>query len=83
MMTSGTGVHYKSMIDAGAQVREVFLSWLNIHDLSPQMLAKEGWQTFFKGAGANILRGVAAAVTLSLYDKFQAVMFGKVYSGGQ
>jgi solute carrier family 25 (adenine nucleotide translocator) protein 4/5/6/31 len=36
----------------------------------------------FKGAGANILRGVAGAGVLSLYDKLQEVMFGKVYSGG-
>lgn len=36
----------------------------------------------FKGAGANILRGVAGAGVLSLYDKLQQVMFGKVYSGG-
>ncbi len=37
----------------------------------------------FKGAGANILRGVAGAGVLSLYDKLQEVMFGKVYSGGK
>jgi solute carrier family 25 (adenine nucleotide translocator) protein 4/5/6/31 len=36
----------------------------------------------FKGAGANILRGVAGAGVLSLYDKLQEVVFGKVYSGG-
>jgi hypothetical protein len=36
----------------------------------------------FKGAGANILRGVAGAGVLSLYDKMQELMFGKVYSGG-
>jgi solute carrier family 25 (adenine nucleotide translocator) protein 4/5/6/31 len=36
----------------------------------------------FKGAGANILRGVAGAGVLSLYDKIQQVLFGKVYSGG-
>jgi solute carrier family 25 (mitochondrial adenine nucleotide translocator), member 4/5/6/31 len=36
----------------------------------------------FKGAGANILRGVAGAGVLSLYDKLQEIMFGKVYAGG-
>ncbi|BGP44200.1 ADP/ATP carrier protein [Rhodotorula kratochvilovae] len=36
----------------------------------------------FKGAGANILRGVAGAGVLSMYDKLQELMFGKVYSGG-
>lgn len=30
----------------------------------------------------NILRGVAGAGVLSLYDKLQELMFGKVYSGG-
>ena len=65
-MTSGTGVNYKSMWDAGRQIA-----------------AKEGSQAFFKGAGANILRGVASAGVLSLYDKFQELMFGKVYKGGE
>lgn len=65
MMTSGAGVHYKSMFDAGAQI-----------------IQKEGTKSLFKGAGANILRGVAGAGVLSLYDKLQQVMFGKVYSGG-
>ncbi|KAN0100574.1 Mitochondrial carrier domain containing protein [Tylopilus felleus] len=65
MMTSGAGVHYKSMFDAGAQI-----------------VAKEGTKSLFKGAGANILRGVAGAGVLSLYDKLQQVMFGKVYAGG-
>ncbi|KAG6912005.1 hypothetical protein DXG01_000253 [Tephrocybe rancida] len=64
MMTSGSGVNYKSMFDAGSQI-----------------IAKEGTKSLFKGAGANILRGVAGAGVLSLYDKLQQVMFGKVYSG--
>ncbi|KAF7320372.1 MIZ zinc finger protein [Mycena kentingensis (nom. inval.)] len=65
MMTSGSGVNYKSMFDAGSQI-----------------VAKEGVKSLFKGAGANILRGVAGAGVLSLYDKLQELMFGKVYSGG-
>ncbi|KAJ7125632.1 mitochondrial carrier [Mycena crocata] len=65
MMTSGSGVNYKSMFDAGSQI-----------------VAKEGTKSLFKGAGANILRGVAGAGVLSLYDKLQELMFGKVYSGG-
>ena len=36
-----------------------------------------GVATLFKGAGANILRGVAGAGVLSLYDKLQEVLFGK------
>src|ERR1700760_3746488 len=66
MMTSGSGVNYKSMFDAGSQI-----------------IQKEGAKSLFKGAGANILRGVAGAGVLSLYDKLQEVMFGKVYSGGK
>jgi len=65
MMTSGTGVHYKSMFVAARVIFE-----------------KEGMKSFFKGAGANILRGVAGAGVLSLYDQLQMLMFGKVYAGG-
>jgi len=39
-------------------------------------------KSFFKGAGANILRGVAGAGVLSLYDKFQMIVFGKKFGGG-
>jgi len=65
MMTSGTGVHYKSMWAAASQI-----------------VSKEGTRSLFKGAGANILRGVAGAGVLALYDQLQMLMFGKVYSGG-
>jgi len=51
-------------------------------DAGSQIIAKEGVRSLFKGAGANILRGVAGAGVLSLYDKLQELMFGKVYSGG-
>ncbi|KAF9040589.1 mitochondrial carrier domain-containing protein [Panaeolus papilionaceus] len=65
MMTSGSGVNYKSMFDAGAQI-----------------IAKEGPKSLFKGAGANILRGIASGGVLSLYDQFQQIAFGKVYAAG-
>ncbi|KAJ7632770.1 mitochondrial carrier [Roridomyces roridus] len=65
MMTSGSGVHYSSMFDAGAQI-----------------MKKEGPKSLFKGAGANVLRGVASAGVLALYDKFQELWLGKVYSAG-
>lgn len=54
----------------------------NMFDAGRQIVAKEGTKSLFKGAGANILRGVAGAGVLSLYDKAQEVLFGKVYSGG-
>ncbi|SCV68047.1 BQ2448_168 [Microbotryum intermedium] len=63
MMTSGEKVHYKNMVDAGAQI-----------------VKAEGVASLFKGAGANILRGVAGAGVLSMYDKLQELLFGKVYS---
>lgn len=65
MMTSGEKVHYKNLIDCGAQI-----------------VKAEGVQSLFKGAGANILRGVAGALVLSFYDKLQELVFGKVYKGG-
>ncbi|KDN42611.1 mitochondrial carrier [Tilletiaria anomala UBC 951] len=51
-------------------------------DAGRQIVAKEGIKSLFKGAGANILRGVAGAGVLSGYDKLQELMFGKVYKGG-
>ncbi|KAJ3716258.1 mitochondrial carrier [Lentinula guzmanii] len=54
----------------------------SMFDAGRQIVAKEGTTSLFKGAGANILRAVAGAGVLSLYDKAQELMFGKVYSGG-
>jgi solute carrier family 25 (adenine nucleotide translocator) protein 4/5/6/31 len=42
-------------------------------DCGAQILKKEGVASFFKGAGANILRGVAGAGVLAGFDKFQKV----------
>jgi len=42
----------------------------------------EGWQSLFKGAGANILRGIAGAGVLAGYDKLQLIVFGKKYGSG-
>ncbi|KAG2183468.1 hypothetical protein INT43_006474 [Umbelopsis isabellina] len=52
----------------------------SIHALR-EIFAKEGTSAFFRGAGANILRGVAAAMVISLYDQFQLLYFGKAYKG--
>ena len=51
-------------------------------DCARKILAKEGVKSFFKGAAANILRGVAGAGVLTLYDKLQMIMFGKKFGGG-
>jgi len=37
-------------------------------DCFQQVIAKEGWKSLFKGAGANILRGVAGAGVLALFE---------------
>ncbi|KAF5355713.1 hypothetical protein D9756_003723 [Leucocoprinus leucothites] len=57
-------------------------NYKSMFDAGSQIIQKEGVKSLFKGAGANILRGVAGAGVLSLYDKLQQVMFGKVYAGG-
>jgi len=51
-------------------------------DAARQIFATEGLRSFFKGAGANILRGVAGAGVLSIYDQVQLLMFGKKFAGG-
>jgi len=51
-------------------------------DAARQIVAKEGVKSLFKGAGANILRGVAGAGVLSIYDQLQVIMFGKAFKGG-
>ena len=51
-------------------------------DAARQIMAAEGVRSFFKGAGANILRGVAGAGVLSIYDQVQLLMFGKAFKGG-
>ncbi|KAK8086373.1 mitochondrial carrier domain-containing protein [Apiospora phragmitis] len=43
------------------------------------IVAKEGVKSLFKGAGANILRGVAGAGVLSIYDQLQVILFGKAF----
>ena len=46
-------------------------------DAFQQIVKAEGTKSLFKGAGANILRGVAGAGVLSIYDQVQLLMFGK------
>ena len=52
-------------------------------DCAQKILANEGFKSFFKGAAANILRGVAGAGVLALYDRLQMLMFGKKFGGGE
>ena len=48
-------------------------------DCFQKVVAAEGIASLFKGCGANILRGVASAGVLSLYDQLQIIMFGKKF----
>jgi len=51
-------------------------------DAFQKIVATEGVRSLFKGAGANILRGVAGAGVLSIYDQVQLILFGKKFKGG-
>lgn len=70
-------IRRRMMMTSGAKVH-----YKSMFDAGSQIIAAEGVKSLFKGAGANILRGVAGAGVLSLYDKMQELVFGKVYSGG-
>jgi len=70
-------IRRRMMMTSGGTVH-----YKSMFDAGSQIIAKEGTRSLFKGAGANILRGVAGAGVLSLYDQLQVLMFGKVYSGG-
>lgn len=48
-------------------------------DALQKIVAAEGVSSLFKGAGANILRAVAAALVLSLYDQAQIFLLGKKF----
>lgn len=48
-------------------------------DCFRKVVAAEGVGSLFKGCGANILRGVAGAGVISLYDQLQLIMFGKKF----
>jgi len=53
----------------------------SLHCMS-EIVKKEGWTSLFKGAGANILRGIAGAGVLAGYDQLQLLVFGKTYGSG-
>jgi solute carrier family 25 (mitochondrial adenine nucleotide translocator), member 4/5/6/31 len=46
------------------------------------IVKNEGMKSLFKGAGANILRGIAGAGVLAGYDQLQMLFFGKTYGSG-
>ena len=70
-------VRRRMMMTSGGAVH-----YKNMMHAAQVIVAAEGVKSLFKGAGANILRGIAGAGVLSGYDKLQELMFGKVYKGG-
>ncbi|GCE98545.1 hypothetical protein ZYGM_004181 [Zygosaccharomyces mellis] len=48
-------------------------------DAFKQIVATEGVKSLFRGCAANILRGVAGAGVISLYDQLQMIVFGKKF----
>ncbi|KAH8923443.1 ATP:ADP antiporter [Atractiella rhizophila] len=54
----------------------------NMIDCTVKIYQAEGMKTFFRGGAANILRGVAGAGVLSLYDVFQEKVYGKKFKPG-
>jgi len=59
-------VRRRMMMTSGEAVKYKS-SW----DCAAQVIAKEGVASLFKGAGANVLRGIAGAGVLSGFDKIQ------------
>ena len=47
-----------------------------------ELINNEGAATFFKGFGANIIRGAVGAVTLVLYDKYAPLFLAEEHGGG-
>ncbi|KAL4881320.1 mitochondrial carrier domain-containing protein [Aspergillus karnatakaensis] len=67
-------VRRRMMMTSGEAVK-----YSSSFDAFRQIVAKEGVKSLFKGAGANILRGVAGAGVLSIYDQVQLLLFGKKF----
>ncbi|KAI5847702.1 mitochondrial carrier domain-containing protein [Morchella snyderi] len=70
-------VRRRMMMTSGEAVK-----YKSSFDAFTQIVKAEGVKSLFKGAGANILRGVAGAGVLSIYDQVQLLMFGKAFKGG-
>jgi len=70
-------VRRRMMMTSGEAVK-----YKSSFDAFQKIVAAEGVRSLFKGAGANILRGVAGAGVLSIYDQVQLILFGKKFKGG-
>jgi len=82
LVTTGAGiasypldtVRRRMMMTSGQAIK-----YKSSADAFKQIVANEGVKSLFKGAGANILRGVAGAGVLSIYDQLQVLVFGKAF----
>ncbi|KAK9240077.1 mitochondrial carrier domain-containing protein [Lipomyces kononenkoae] len=70
-------VRRRMMMTSGEAVK-----YKSSFDAFSKIIATDGVGSLFKGAGANILRGVASAGVISMYDQLQMIFFGKKYSSG-
>jgi len=61
-------IRRRMMMTSGAAVK-----YKSSIDCGMQILKNEGFMSMMKGAGANVLRGVAGAGVLAGFDKFQAM----------
>merc|ERR1712237_247524 len=61
-------IRRRMMMTSGAAVK-----YKSSIDCGVQILKNEGFMSMMKGAGANVLRGVAGAGVLAGFDKFQAM----------
>jgi solute carrier family 25 (adenine nucleotide translocator) protein 4/5/6/31 len=59
-------IRRRMMMTSGAAVK-----YKSSFDCGMQVIRNEGFASLFKGAGANILRGIAGALVLSLFDEFK------------
>jgi len=86
MMTSGEVSNRKVLSQCEFTALTFFpfkaVKYKSSFDAFNKIVAAEGVRSLFKGAGANILRGVAGAGVLSIYDQVQLLLFGKKFKGG-
>ncbi|AQZ11150.1 AAC1 (YMR056C) [Zygosaccharomyces parabailii] len=67
-------VRRRMMMTSGQQIK-----YSGAWDCLTSIYKQEGPLTLFKGCGANIVRSIAAAGVISLYDQLQLLMFGKTF----
>ncbi|KAG5361882.1 ADP,ATP carrier protein 2 [Yarrowia sp. C11] len=67
-------IRRRMMMTSGTGVK-----YSSAFDCGVQIVKAEGVASLFRGCGANILRGVAGAGVISMYDQMQMILFGKKF----